>query len=82
MVGELNFLVNRRGEAMKLHGGTQCLVKVCCQSDSLFHVMECFGYSTKYNPALGLKGLALYLVDLNRERNEKFQTPLIYCRES
>ena len=80
--GELNFLTNRKGEASRLHGGTHCLVKVCCEEDTLQHVAECFGYTTRYDSRSGsLKQMAEYLTELNKERTQKFGVPLIYFRE-
>ena len=38
-------------------------------------------YSTTYNPADGRKGLANYLIELNKERNKKFQVLILYFRE-
>ena len=78
MIGELNFLTNRRSENMKKLGSTHCYVGVCGGEDSLEHVSQCFGYSAVPSGDGSEKAQAEYLVELNRERMKKFKTSLIY----
>ena len=80
-IGELNFLTNRRKENEKDLGATMCYVKVCGGEDSLDHVSQCYGYETRPPGAgAGEKEIAEYLVELNKERNKKFQAPLVVIR--
>lgn len=76
-VGELNFRTNRRKEAMSKFGGTQCLFGVCCGEDSLAHITECFGYRTRPPPNLREEDLSDYLLELHRERIQRWKAPLI-----
>ena len=80
-IGELNFLTNRKNESLKDLGSTMCYVKVCGGEDSLDHVSTCFGYESK-PPGAGAtdREIADYLVELNKERNKKFQSPLVLIR--
>ena len=80
-IGELNFLENRKKTSIKEHGSTMCYVKVCGGNDNLKHVKECFGYESK-PPKAGAseKEMANYLVELNKERNRKYQSPLVLIR--
>ena len=80
-IGELNFLRNRRKESVKEMGSTMCFVKVCGGEDSLEHVGQCFGYKARPPPAgASERMVADYLVELNKERNKKFQHPLVQIR--
>ena len=80
-IGELNFLGNRKKMSIKEYGSTMCYVKVCGGNDNLKHVKECFGYDSK-PPRAGAseKEMANYLVELNKERNRKYQSPLVLIR--
>ena len=80
-IGELNFLTNRRRESEKELGSTMCYVKVCGGEDSLDHVSTCFGYQSR-PPGAGSseQEIADYLVELNKERNKKYQSPLVLIR--
>ena len=71
MIGELNFLTNRKGESMKKWGSTHCYTKVCGGEDSLEHVSQCFGYQTTPSGVPTEEAQAEYLVALNKERMEK-----------
>ena len=82
MIGELNFLTNRKAENMKKRGSTHCYIEVCGGEDSLEHVSQCFGYSTVPSGDGSEKAQAEYLVDLNKERMKKFKTALIYYDKS
>ena len=76
-VGELNFRTNRRREAEKKFGGTQCLVGICGGDDSIEHVSVCFGYRTRSPPNMREEDLSSYLIELNRERIQRWEAPII-----
>ena len=78
MIGELNFLTNRREENIRKLGSTRCYVGVCGGEDELEHVSQCFGYLSNPSGDHSEKGQAHYLVQLNAERIAKFGTSLIY----
>ena len=78
MIGELNFLTNRREENIKKLGSTRCYVGVCGGEDELEHVSQCFGYSSTPSGDHSELGQAQYLVELNAERIKNFGTSLIY----
>ena len=78
MIGELNFLTNRRQENLKNLGSTHCFVGVCGGEDSLDHVSQCFGYDSTPSGDGSERGQVAYLVALNRERMRKYSRPLIF----
>ena len=78
MIGELNFLTNRRSENVKKLGSTHCYVGTCGGDDSLDHVSQCFGYSAVPSLDGSKRSQVEYLVELNRERMKRFGTALIY----
>ena len=80
MVGELNFLTNRSKEYLRSLGSTECLVRVCGGEDTLDHVSQCFGYTTRYTGDGSEKSQAEFLVELHKERVKKFMFPLIHVR--
>ena len=79
-IGELNFRVNRKNEAKKKYGGTQCLVKGCVEEDSWQHVQECHGYTSRLKKGWGPYDLINYMVELENERNRKHNRSLINFR--
>ena len=81
-IGEMNFLANKKHEAMKERGSTDCYIGVCGGQDTLDHVSQCFGYSTKA-PKEGSSEQEIvdYLVELSKERNKRFNAPLITIRK-
>ena len=78
MIGELNFLTNRRAENIKKLGSTHCYIGVCGGEDSLEHVSQCFGYSAVPSGDGSERSQVEYLVELNKERMKRFGTALIY----
>ena len=75
-IGELNFRANRKWESLKKLGTIECLVPGCCQEDSLEHVQECYGYSTKFKDNFSPTEWIKYLSDLDLERFSKYKTSL------
>ena len=76
-VGELNFRRNRRQEALKKYGSVECLIPFCKEEDSLSHVQNCKGYSSKLKEGASPYEFIDYLVELEAERNKKFNRSLI-----
>ena len=79
-IGELNFRTNRKHEAIKRYGSTKCLVRGCLEEDSLAHVRECPGYSARVADGAGPYQVIDYLMELELERNRKFNRSLINFR--
>ena len=75
-IGELNFRANRKWESIKKLGTIECLVPGCCQEDSLQHVQECYGCSTKFKDSFSPLEWIEYLSNLDMERFSKFKTSL------
>ena len=79
-IGELNLRSNRRHESCKKYGGIQCVVPGCVEDDTLKHLQECHGYSSKFVddglPETWIK----YLCQIDRERFQKYKTSLIDFR--
>ena len=75
-IGELNFRTNKRAEALKTHGTTECVVPGCGQEDTLKHAQECFGYSTSYREDFSPIEWIEYLSQLDLERFNKYKTSL------
>ena len=67
-IGELNLRTNRRKEAERKHGGVHCLYGICCGVDSIPHIRECQGYSTKPPSDLNEENFGQYLLEVHRER--------------
>ena len=78
MIGELNFLTNRKNENIKKLGSTHCFVGVCGGEDTLDHVSQCFGYKSTLKEDGSERSQVDYLVELNEERLKKYKRPLIY----
>ena len=76
-VGEVNFRTNRKREALTKFGGVHCLVGVCCGDDSLEHVQHCPGYRTRSPDNMRDEDLGKYLLELHRERIQRWNAPLI-----
>ena len=81
--GNLDFRNDKKGEAVRKFGNTNCLVPACAGRDELSHVVKCFGYKTKPKEEtfLGIDGnesLAEYLDLLDAERYHKFRAPLLF----
>ena len=76
-LGELNFRSSRKTEAMKKYGSVECLVPFCREPDSLEHVKECKGYSSKVDEGAGPYEFIDYLAELELERNKTFRKSLI-----
>ena len=70
--GALNFKESRKSEYMKAHGSIDCLVRGCCQTDSLKHVGECYGYKTKPVKGGNHEQWYEYLLNLEEERVKLF----------
>ena len=79
-VGELNFRKNRKYEALKKYGSTQCLEPACMEDDTLEHMNQCFGYQTKLKDDAGPYEIIEYLVELDQERMRKFRRSLLNHR--
>ena len=77
-IGELNLRTNRRREAEMKFGGVSCLVGVCCGEDSISHIRECHGYSTKAPHNMSEEDLGRYLLDVHRERVRRWNAPLVH----
>ena len=77
-VGELNLRTNRRREAEIKFGGVHCLHGTCCGEDSVPHIMECPGYSTKPPRNMSEMELGQYLLEVHRERVRRWNAPLVY----
>ena len=75
-IGELNFRANRKWESIKKLGTIECLVPGCGQEDSLEHVQECYGYSTKFKDNFSPMEWIEYLNNLDLERFSKYKTSL------
>ena len=78
MIGELNFLTNRKNENIKKLGSTHCFVGVCGGEDTLDHVSQCFGYKSTLREDGSERSQVDYLIELNEERMKKYKRPLIY----
>ena len=76
-IGELNVRTNRRREAEQKFGGVQCLAGICCGEDSIPHIKECFGYSTKAPSNFRDEDLGSYLMEIHQERIRRWNSPLI-----
>ena len=76
-LGDLNFRVSRRNEAIKKYGSTECLVPFCREPDSLDHVSKCRGYTAKLKEDAGPYELIEYLAELEQERTKTFRKSLI-----
>ena len=76
-IGELNFRTNRKWEASKKFGSTQCVVPSCGQEVTLDHIKECFGYSTKFREDFSPTEWVKYLSNLDLERFSKYRSSLI-----
>ena len=79
-VGELNFRTNRKYEALKKYGSTNCLVPACLEPDSLSHVNSCHGYSSRLKDDAGPYQVIEYLTELEEERCKKFNKSLLNHR--
>ena len=80
MIGELNFLENRKREYTKKLGSTECLVRVCGGEDNIEHVSQCFGYSARPTGDGSEQSQADYLLALHKERTQKYKFPLIHFK--
>ena len=78
MIGELNFLTNRKQESIKKLGSTRCFVGVCGGEDTLDHVSQCFGYQATPSGDGSERSQVEYLLALNEERTKKYKRPLIF----
>ena len=76
-VGELNFRRNRKQEALTKYGSYECLIPFCKEDDSLSHVQVCKGYTSRLKEGAGPYEFIDYLVELEAERNKKFNRSLI-----
>ena len=77
-VGELNLRTNRRREAEMKFGGVNCLFGICCGEDSIPHIRECPGYSTKAPQDMSEEDLGRYLLEVHRERVRRWNAPLVH----
>ena len=75
-IGELNFRSNRKWESLKKIGTIECLVPGCGQDDSLEHVKQCHGYSTKFRDDFSPMELVEYLSQLDNERFTRYRTSI------
>ena len=75
--GELNFRKNRKQEALSKYGSYECLIPFCKEDDSLEHVQVCEGYTSRFKEGDGPYKFIDYLVELEGERNKKFNKSLI-----
>ena len=76
-VGELNLRTNRPRDAERKFGGVQCLAGVCCGSDSIEHIIQCFGYQTKAPSNFREEDLGEFLLKIHQERMRRWEAPLI-----
>ena len=83
--GGLRFKNESKGEFLKRFGDLKCFIKGCNGLDTLEHVKNCRGYRSKYvgpgwewEDLQSINKTVSYLVDLNRERQIRFNCPLIY----
>ena len=76
-VGELNFRTNRSRESKIKYGGVQCLVGTCGGEDSLQHITVCHGYRTRPPPNMREEDLCQYLLEIHRERIQRWSAPLM-----
>ena len=76
-LGELNFRMARKHEALKKYGSVECLVPHCREMDELNHVKECDGYTARLRDDAGPYEFIDYLAELELERNQKFNKSLI-----
>ena len=74
--GELNFRTNRRNEALKKYGTLDCVVPGCGEPDTLEHIMECHGYSTKFKQGGSPHEWIEFLSTIDLERFKKYRTSL------
>ena len=66
--------------SIKNAGDKRCMFPACQEDDTLKHVLRCEYYSTKFvEKESPLKDWAVFLVQLDKERMEKFHQPLISC---
>ena len=79
-IGELNVRSNRRHESVKKYGGIQCVVPGCVQDDTLDHIQECYGYTSKFIDDGDPNTWVEYLCNVDRERFAKYRTSLIDFR--
>ena len=77
-VGEINFRTNRKRESIAKFGGVQCLVGTCCGDDNLEHITQCPGYRTKAPFNMREEDLSKYLLEIHRERIQRWEAPLIH----
>ena len=70
--GSLNVKVNRKREYMKAQGSLECLVRGCCQLDSIQHIKNCYGYKSRPNVSGTHEQWYEYLVSLENERVSLF----------
>ena len=80
-VGNLDFRNDKKGEAIRKFGTTECLAPGCGEKDEISHVVECSGYGSR--PTAGAfegddEALATYLDELDRERYGTWRAPLMY----
>ena len=76
-VGELNLRTSRPRDAERKFGGVQCLVGICGGSDSIEHIIECFGYQTKAPSNFREEDLCDFLLKIHQERMRRWEAPLI-----
>ena len=58
--------------------GTDCVMPLCGEDDTLDHIKECKWYETKWDEKCSTEGeLANYLVKINRERLKKVKMPIL-----
>ena len=50
---------------------------ICGGDDSIEHVSVCFGYRTRSPPNMREEDLSSYLIELNRERIQRWEAPII-----
>ena len=79
-VGEINLRTNRRRESEKKFGGVKCLASTTCGNDNLdqiSHIQTCPGYRTRMSSDATEDDLGQYLVELHRERVQRWNSPLL-----
>ena len=82
--GELNFKEFKKREMTRIYGNTNCFVTGCREKDTIWHVMQCEGYTTKiknFKQDGQDKLMAPYLRALDMERWRLYECGLIYRRE-
>ena len=79
-VGELDLKTNKSKLSVSKFGGVQCLYGICYGEDRITHIMSCQGYRTRPPPDVEGDGFGKYLLELHRERSQRWKWPLIHVR--